>query len=354
MTRSPLRIAVLPERYGQVLSPCASIRLYAPLQALHDGGDATVRWLIEAELERFAPDVVIWHRVGVRDVARIERMHAWATRTGTQLVYDIDDHLLGMDEHPEREAYLPMIAAVRASLAAADRVWCSTQTLAELVEPACGGTVAVMPNVLDPDLWNIAGRGPHARAEGAPLRLFYMGTRTHDEDFAFLCEVMDTLDARRPGRFELHLVGVRTDEAMTAPWLHARPIPGHVGASYFAFVHWLVRQRGFDLGVAPLLATAFNAGKSPIKVLDYAAMGLPALASAVPAYAGLRTGIDCLHAANDVQAWCQALEWVDAHPEQTSALARRAGALVDPDVFAQGCQRRLDDIAGLVARRPVS
>ena len=41
---------------------------------------------------------------------------------------------------------------------------------------------------------------------------------------------------------------------------------------------------GYDFGLAPLVRGRFNDCKSGIKVLDYAALGLPTMASAVPAY----------------------------------------------------------------------
>jgi len=48
---------------------------------------------------------------------------------------------------------------------------------------------------------------------------------------------------------------------------------------------------GFDIGVAPLEDTRFNAGKSDLKVLEYSMIGLPVVASKVPSYVGtIRNG----------------------------------------------------------------
>lgn len=344
-----MRIAVLPERYGHVLSPCASIRLHAPLEALGRAGLATVRFLIEPEVEAFRPDVIVWHRVGIRDAGGIDRLRDVARLTGARMVYDLDDHLLGMDQHPEREAYQPMVAAVRASVQAADRVWCSTPVLASLVQPTAPMPVAVMPNVLDPDHWELEERPlPVLAPMPGPLRLLYMGTRTHEEDFALIATVMDRLEMQAPGAFELHLIGVRGNDEGAAPWLRVRGIPGHVGASYPAFVHWLVRQTGFDLGIAPLVDNAFNAGKSPIKVLDYAALGIPAVASRVPAYSELRSGVDCFHADNTVEDWCQTLLALASDPDALHRVREGARARVTRDVFEAGCRRRLDDLSAVV------
>lgn len=344
MSRRVPRIAVIPERYGDILSPCGSIRLHAPFDAMRRAGVADVRFQIPDEIEAFAPDVVVWHRVAIRETKAIDALAKLARRMGARLVYDLDDHLLGMEDHPEKTVYMPMVAAVRASLAAADRVWCSTGRLASLVEGEATGTIEVMPNVLDPEVWELHEPRP-ARPDDPSLRVLYMGTRTHNEDFAFLAKVMERLHRRQPGLAQLHMIGVRTDDAQSAPWLRVHAIPGYVGASYPAFVHWLVRQPAFDLGVAPLVEAAFNSGKSPIKVLDYAALGIPALASRVPAYAGsLRDGIDCVLADNQVDAWEQALLTLAADAGLRAALLSGASALVAPDVFEAGWRRRLDDM----------
>ncbi len=43
----------------------------------------------------------------------------------------------------------------------------------------------------------------------------------------------------------------------------------------------------FDIGLAPLADTPWNASKSHIKALEYAALGIPVIASDVPAYRSL-------------------------------------------------------------------
>lgn len=299
------RIAVIPERYGVVMSPCASIRLHAFAEHF----PADVRYLIPEELEAFAPHVVLWNRGAVADEAGFSSLAA-AQRRGARLLYDLDDNLLAMDEHPEREAYAGIIDAVRRSILLADVTWCSTIRLAEVVE-AEGGTTVCMPNALDDGLWQAADPSPVSVSRGSELRLLYMGTRTHDDDFRLLDEALQLVWAKQPSTFSLTLVGVNAVASHSRPWLYAETPPPHVGASYPAFVHWFSRLRGFHLGLAPLLDTRFNRCKSSIKVLDYASAGMVTLASNVPAY--------CDDAKNDRIL-------VDNTPEEW---ARRIAAIID-------------------------
>lgn len=338
-----MRIAVIPERYGNTFSPCASIRLYPFLSRIRAEGRADVRFLLPSEVTGFHPEVIVWHRVSLKDAKSVAKMHATAHSIGARTVYDLDDNLLELENHAERDAYAPLVEAVRHSLQVADEVWCSTPALAGRVATEGRGCICTMPNAIDPELWQLQREPLNGTGRDPTLRLLYMGTRTHDEDFAFLDAVMTRLHARSPGAVELSLVGVRTRDTANPPWLRVLSPPPYIGASYPAFVHWLIRQAGFDMGVAPLMANAFNDCKSPIKVLDYAAIGLPTLASAVPAYLhSLEDGRNCFHVSNDVDAWTSRIEELMAAPGLREDVARGARELVAPALFSAGLEARWD------------
>jgi glycosyltransferase involved in cell wall biosynthesis len=348
-TQARPRIAVLPERYGNVLSPCASIRLYSYFDRLRRSGHADIRFVLPSELERFAPDMIVWHRISLPDVAKVQWLHALAQRIHARTIYDLDDNLLDMQGHDEQESYSAMTAAVRESLACADEVWCSTPDLGRRIAMQGRGRIQVLPNTLDPELWGLERPSPSARHPDSPLRLLYMGTRTHDQDYAFLHQVMEALHEQMPGAMELSLIGVRSRDDDCPPWLRVLSPPPHVGASYPAFVHWLIQQEGFDIGLAPLLANPFNNCKSPIKVLDYAAIGLPTLASDMPAYThSLTHDVDCFHAVNQVEAWQDMLQNLITQPERRQRVCRNAMFLVNPAVFQSGVVDRLSLIHSLL------
>jgi hypothetical protein len=329
---------------ARCFSPCASIRLQSFFHAMDRDGDTHVRYLLPGELRRFAPDVVVWHRVAIVEADQLAVLEALRTGRGTRLVFDLDDNLLDLEGHGERGVYETMSEAVARSLAVADEVWTSTPRLAARAARATGAVVAVLPNSLDPGLWGTDGPGPAPLPAGRgrrPLQLLYMGTRTHDDDFAVVEQALERLHADRPGSFRLSMVGVRSRKGASPDWLRTIEPPVHVGASYPAFAAWFRGLSGFDLGIAPLQSSAFNDCKSPIKVLDYAAIGLPTLASAVPAYQdALRSGVDCLHAANDPEAWAHAVAALAADRSPLAAVATAARRLVAPEAFAEGVALR--------------
>lgn len=337
-----LRIAIIPERYGRTLSPCASIRLQPYFDRMKREEGMDVRYLLPSELRRFGPQVIVWHRVSICNPADLETVRNVAAACGAKLLYDLDDNLLDLDDHGERGDYLSLRDSVRQALAMADEVWASTAMLGERVARETRASVQVLPNTLDPELWRLPRELPSAVRQGKqPLSIVYMGTRTHDADFDLLKEALDHLHRKRPGSFRLSTIGVRSADSALPAWHRSLTPPAHVGASYPAFVNWLTQLTGFELGVAPLLATAFNDCKSHIKVLDYAALGLPTLASAVPAYThSLRHGIDCLHVANDARLWADTIGELTGSPATLASLAQSASSLVSPLCFAEGVSAR--------------
>ena len=342
----PLRVAIVPERYGRVLSPCASIRLQPFFDAMDREAGIEFRYLLPSELRRYSPDVIVWHRVSIVEKADLDLLRELRNQRGTRLVFDLDDNLLDLEGHGERASYEAMSESVRVSIALADEVWTSTSRLAARAARETSAVINVLPNVLDPELWAAVPSPSAVPRRGQPLRLLYMGTRTHDADFALLEQALTLLQAQRPGCFELSVVGVRTRAGVAPGWLRTLDPPPHVGASYPAFVAWFSQLSGFDLGVAPLMSSPFNDCKSPIKVLDYAAIGLPTLASSVPAYTdSLRTGLDCLHADNNAADWSRVLAELASHRARLSPITENARRLVAPEAFAEGVRLRQDRIA---------
>jgi glycosyltransferase involved in cell wall biosynthesis len=350
--RARLRVALVPERIGINLSPCASIRLHPYFDALRQRGLIDYRVLFLEEVEAFRPDVIAWHRISVTGVQGLQTLTSVARRLGAKLLYDLDDNLLDMDDHVEGDTYRHMREAVARSLAVADEVWCSTPALTERIGAVAPGAVHTLANALDPAIWRLdaplapatgllPGGAAASTTRDETLRLLYMGTRTHEEDFSFLAGVMSRLHERRPGAFSLTVIGVRPHDRVDMPWLQVRSAPNFIGASYPGFVHWLQQQSGFDVGVAPLIETDFNRCKSHVKVLDYAALGLPSVASDVPAYAhALRDGVDCRLVPNRVDAWCRALVQLRDDRRSLQAIALNARALVGQAPFEAGVRAR--------------
>jgi len=276
----------------------------------------------EVDGDRF--DLLLVQRTAVAPHL-VDDLLARRRQAGLPLVYELDDDLL--DVHGERTAqYGPFRDAVQRLLAEADLVTVSTPALAERVA-GLARAVEVVPNLLDERLWlsplAVPDRG---RPADDPLRLVYVGSRTHAADLALVRPALARLAAAgRP--VELSVVGGEKPGPGQA-WYRRVDIP-EAARSYPAFVRWLREQAPrWDAGLAPLAATRFNACKSDLKVLEYAALGLPLVASRFGPYAAtVRDGETGLLADDDPAAWADAIARL-ADPALRASLAAAALAEV--------------------------
>jgi glycosyltransferase involved in cell wall biosynthesis len=187
-----------------------------------------------------------------------------------------------------------------------------------------GVDAVVVPNALDERLW---AEPPVLRTvRHGPVRLLFMGTATHDADFALVEPALARLHQAFPGRITFDLIGVTTRRDLPE-WVNRVPLAISGNLSYPGFIDWMSQLPAWDIGIAPLVDSPFNHGKSGIKAIDYAALGLAVAASDVAAYRDtLRDGATGLLVANTEAAWFDALSWLVRDPALRLWLAQRARA----------------------------
>ena len=199
-----------------------------------------------------------------------------ARRRGCLVIVDSDDAFSALDpDHPQYELQIKRAAILEDVMREADEVWLSTE---ELASAHAGQATHVVRNTLDLGLWR-PDAVPAPLPGAAPLRILYMGTTTHDGDFALIAPVLDRLHASHPGAFEVVMVGVGRG-LPERPWMDVLKPPD---GAYPHFVPWLASQGPFDIGISPLVDSTFNRAKSDIKCLDYLALGArPVVSDVVP------------------------------------------------------------------------
>lgn len=200
-------------------------------------------------------------------------------KRGAKLIIDNDDAFSLLDStHSEHSNLGQKSSALELLAESADEIWVSTPKLAEL-NPDFADKTIVMPNTLDERLWKPTSHGDNLGV----IRMIYMGTATHDEDFKMIIPALDAIHDKYPGSFELYIIGISPATLPDKPWLIRLYQPrGH--AFYPRFVNWFLEQGSFDVGLCPLVRSAFNDAKSDIKCLDYIAAGIHPVASNVPSY----------------------------------------------------------------------
>ncbi len=317
------RVVVIPERFDRtVLSPCAYIRLLQPLDHPDIGGEMEVVLADVDTALRYKADVFVTHRGAISDIKDADALAAHARETGAKLLYDLDDDLLNIPStHPDAAELRPLAKVVGRMIRNADHVWVSTEVLRTRLQ-ALRKDVRIVANGLDERLWQHQPIVLRDRLE--PVRILCMGTATHDSDFAIIQPVLQRLVAEFGYRVSIDMIGV-TSRPDLPSWINRMGTTPNASHSYPGFVNWLTRQRGWDIGLAPLADTDFNLSKSSIKTWDYAARGMAVVASDMPVYRGsVADGPGGALAANTEAAWFTTLSWLVRDDEARRRLGRGA------------------------------
>ena len=293
------RLGYQSSSYIRVLSPLTTERNFprAQVVATHD----------PKRLEVADLDAVIIGRTALADITAAKDLVSKTRDAGTAVVVDVDDSFASLEPGTaEYELYQPRLAALRYLIDEADAVTVSTPGIAEAFDIDGDTRTRVVANTLDPRSWRRYPRPDQVKARDpqARLRVLYMGTATHDDDFEVVVDALD--EWAEVEDFELTIIGAVRNPPNRS-WIRKLDVPPRLGL-YPRFTHWLVDQPQFDIGLAPLRDTEFNAGKSDIKFLDYCAIGAVPVLSDVDAYAGDSHEFElAYHASSETEAWVTAL-----------------------------------------------
>lgn len=236
-------------------------------------------------LDRVAEgDVVILQRELPGQFADYQRVIQSARRQGKPVVFDLDDLLLSLPEdHPDRlrQYYAPSLLPMLQALMEADLVTVPTPKLRDVLA-GYSRNLAVLPNYLDDGLWRL--KPPATTSSSQVLTIGYMGTDSHKPDLEFVTPVLLDLAKRYPQRVRFRFWGVQPSAEMRSlPQVEWTPL---YSLSYKEFAAFFQTQSA-DIFIAPLADNAFNRCKSPLKFLEYSALGAPGVFSRMETYTDL-------------------------------------------------------------------
>lgn len=306
---------------------CPTIRILAPLR--YAGlevirGNEWVDGEIRFHLDRLREaDAVLVQR----DFARYREVFAEiVARTREQrkpLVFDIDDLLVELPaSHPDYEYYRRSRAAILWAASEADVITVSTPVLQRYFRQF-NRRVEVLPNCLIDDLWqDILSRPLHPPTHQSPSTLVvgFMGGHGHIADLEWIEPVIERVLNEYPHVRFLSWgcpLPERLQHHPSAEWV----APGLV--DYAEFVCYFAQQES-HIFLAPLAPSFFNSCKSALKYLEYSALGVPGIYSAVGDFSELvhhrTTGL----LASTPDEWLEFLVDLIERPEERHRLGQNA------------------------------
>ncbi len=271
-----------------------------------------------------ALDTVVVQRDALGEHA-IDLIHS-VRDAGARLVVELDDDLVSPADEgvPRQQRDEAERRRLRYLLAQADDVVVSTEPLAEAVRPYLRRPAVVVANALDSRAWLTEVEPALPPADDA-TRMLYMGTKTHHDDLLLLDGALDMLRGETARPLVLEVIGI-SDRLGEIDWAVALDVPA-TSRNYPEFVRWLrIQRRRWAVAVAPLRDTPFNRSKSDVKLLEYAMLGLPVVASNAGPYRGSRFATALV--GDGPAAWADALRAILVDPSSAQARAEEARAEV--------------------------
>ena len=223
-------------------------------------------------------------------------------RGEVKYLLDLDDDLLNVPESIDTKSiyknYRPYLEKL---IVNANGITVSTNELKDSLSKY-SDKIHILENKISERLWR-GGLQSHIKNNV----IVYIGTRTHKADYEFILPYIKEVKKVVPD-LVFRVIGVLDSDEDIPSWVQKIDVPKDK-VDYPDFVKWIKHQvLDATVGVAPLLENEFNNHKSFLKVLEYAALGLPVVASDTISYRnldGYLKGLVC--AKNSVQS-----DWVDA------------------------------------------
>lgn len=184
------------------------------------------------------------------------------------------------------------------AISEADLVTVTTERLADRYR-SINPNVVALPNCIDLTRWS---KLPLLPRPG--IRLGWFGGASHYEDWCVVSGILSRVMKENPSvklvlmgvKFDGTLKGIPEDRIEFHKWIETPAYP--LKAAIL----------DLDLSIIPLNDTEFNSGKSAIKYIEMASLGVPSVVSHVPPYSDIATEDNAFWIdSNDPNAWYEGL-----------------------------------------------
>lgn len=165
------------------------------------------------------------------------------------------------------------ILSLQLGMRKADLVTVTTEKLAEYARQF-NGNVAVLPNAINTKVWWKLDFKPHKQ-----LRVGWSGGHSHYEDWITIKKPLNKL--LRKYQFKLVMAGSAFTGLIDDDLQHLVEVMPWVPFEAHSF---RMMCMNLDMAIIPLADLPFNHYKSPVKLLEMSAMGVPSLVAGVPPY----------------------------------------------------------------------
>jgi len=151
--------------------------------------------------------------------------------------------------------------------------------------------IYVVPNYLDKERWD----HPTIKKNDNKIRIGWCGGNAHADDLKMIAPVIDKIVKEYKGGVVFETIGITDHELYgvfpnlkknkeTCPSCNYEGEIHHYMGESIDNYSMVLASRGWDIAIAPVINNAFGNSKSDLKIKEYAAVGLPIVASNITPY----------------------------------------------------------------------
>ena len=283
-------------------------------------------------------DVIIVQRAADTD---FYEFFEYAQAQGKIIIYEIDDLLYGIQtNNPGYTSWAPQhprLARALRLMSMANHITVTTDRLANEYYNY-NKNIFVLPNYLDAALWDTPKGWTasdwddyYIKKNDDTVRIGWMGGASHRNDLEMIAPVLTSL-AKKHKNVKIIIMGYDAHDIFAKIPLAQAVCPhcckeGQLqiepGVGILDYPAKL-KSLALDIGIAPLFEIAFSECKSDLKLKEFAALGIPVVASNIKPYSkSLQNGLTG-YLAEDGKEWFNYLELLVKSKNTREELGRNA------------------------------
>ncbi len=255
------------------------------------------------------------------------------------ILMEMDDYCLGLNDYsPAFNTYKPgseAADAVVSQMQIVDGMVVTTEYLKKLYKPY-NKRINIVENCIDFEIWNNL---KPIKKRGKKLRIGWIGASTHNEDLKYIEKSLYRI-LEKHKNVEMYICGGAPQFMIGR---HPRIKCDNKWVDVYKYPQSL-KNRCFDIGLAPLLDNNFNRAKSNLRWLEYSALGIPTVASRVEPFSKSieygKTGYLC----SEPDEWVEALSILIENPSKRKELGSNAKKEVEINYNIKNVAKRYGDI----------
>ena len=273
---------------------CGFFRCIQPAKYLQYMGLALTEVVLSAPTtnQLLSADLVVMQEMGTPNSLKMAKL---LTEKNIPFIVDIDDYLHHVSPHNigGYPAWNPSTLFLHRAMELLQRAWGATVSTAQLAREyfPYNQAIFILPNYLDKDRWDV----PVAKRQDGKIRIGWCGGNAHADDLKMISKVLERIIREHKKKVVFETMGMMPAELKSVFPMQHTSTEACQSCGYEGELHhfpgeslenysMVLASKGWDIAVAPVINNAFGNCKSNLKIMEYAALGLPIVASNVVPY----------------------------------------------------------------------